>query len=203
MGHYIGPKARINRRLGIEVYDSSGSLRASHRRIFPPGQHSQRRRRPSDYGRALLEKQKICHYYGLSQRQLKRFFDLAKKAPGNTGDNLLTLCERRLDSIVWKAGFTRTRQQARQAVAHGHVTVNGRKTDIPSYILGPEDVVQVRKRENLAKLYSSLVEDVDRPQASFLAVEKKDLLIKVIRNPDKDDVGLPVNVNQVVELLSR
>ena len=203
MGHHVGPKARINRRLGVEVYDSSGALRASHRRIFPPGQHGQRRRRPTDYGKALVEKQKICHYYGLNQRQLKRFYHLAKKMPGNTGDNLLILCERRLDNVVWKAGFTRTRQQARQAVAHGHVSVNGKKTDIPSFLVGPENVVQVRKRDNLTKLYGTLVEEVDRPQPAFLAVEKKDLLIKMIRHPDKDDVGLPVNVNQVVEFLSR
>ena len=150
-----------------------------------------------------MEKQKISHYYGLNARQLKRFYLMAKRMPGNTGDNLLILCERRLDNIVWKAGFVRTRQQARQAVAHGHVQVNGRKTDIPSFIVGPEDTVQVRKRENLAKLYGSLVEEVDRPQPAFLAVEKKDLIIKMVRAPDKDDVGLPVNVNQVVEFLSR
>lgn len=203
MGHYTGPKARINRRLGTEIYDSSGALRASHRRIFPPGQQSQRRRRTSEYGRALMEKQKICHYYGLRHRQLKRFFAAAKKMAGNTGENLLLLCERRLDSVLWKAGLARTRVQARQAVAHGHVLVNGRRTSAASYIVAPEDTIQVRKRENLQKLYQSRVEEVDRPAAGFLAVEKKDLLVKVVRLPDADDIGLPVNVSQVVELLSR
>jgi small subunit ribosomal protein S4 len=202
MGHYIGPKARINRRLG-EIYDSSGAQKASHRRIFPPGQHGQRRRRTSDYGRALMEKQKICHYYGVSQRQLKRFFQLAKRMPGNTGDNLLLLCERRLDSVLWKAGFAKTRSQARQSVAHGHVLVNGRKTSVPSFLVSAEDVVQVRKRDSLQKVYAARVEEVDRPQPGFLAVEKKDLIIKVIRLPDNDDVGLPVNVSQVVEFLAR
>lgn len=203
MGHYTGPKARINRRLGTELYDSSGATRASHRRIFPPGQHSQRRRRPSDYGRALMEKQKICHYYGINNRQLKRFYQLAKRAPGNTGDNLLLLCERRLDNLIWKAGFAKTRSQARQAVSHGHLLVNGKRTDVPSYVVEPEDVIQVRKRDSLQKIYSSRVEEIDRPQPGFLAVEKKDLIIKMIRYPDNDDVGLPVNVNQVVEFLSR
>ena len=203
MGHYVGPKARVNRRRGTEVYDSSGALRASHRRIFPPGQHAQRRRRPTDYGRALMEKQKICHYYGLSHRQLKRFFGLAKKSPGNTGETLLILCERRLDNVLWKAGFAKTRVQARQSVSHGHVTVNGRRTDIPSYLVEPEDVVQVRKRETLQKIYASRIEESDRPQAAFLAIEPKDLLIKMIRLPDNNDVGLPVNFNQVVEFLSR
>jgi small subunit ribosomal protein S4 len=203
MAHYVGPKARINRRLGTEVYDSNGALRASHRRIFPPGQHAQRRRRPTDYGRALVEKQKICHYYGLSQRQLKRFFTFAKKSAGNTGENLLRLCERRLDNVVWKAGFAKTRSQARQAVAHGHFNVNGRRTDVPSYLVESEDVIQVRKRDTLQKIYSTRTEDADRPQSAFLAVEPKELVIKVIRLPDNDDVGLPVNVNQVVEFLNR
>jgi small subunit ribosomal protein S4 len=203
MGHYIGPKARINRRLGTEVYDSSGSMRASRRRIFPPGQHAQRRRRPSDYGKALMEKQKICHYYGLSQRQLQRFFGLAKKSPGNTGETLLLLCERRLDNVLWKSGFARTRAQARQAVSHGHVNVNGRRTDVPSYIVEPEDLIQVRKRETLQKIYTARAEEGDRPQSGFLAVEPKELLIKVVRLPDNEDVGLSVNVNQVVEFLNR
>lgn len=203
MGHYTGPKARINRRLGTEVYDSSGALRASHRRIFPPGQHGQRRRRTTDYGKALTEKQKICHYYGLSNRQLVRFYGLAKKAPGNTGENLLKLCERRLDNIIWKSGFAKTRAQARQAVSHGHFYVNNRRTDVPSYIVEPEDVIQVRKRESLHKVYTGRSEEVDRPQAAFLAVEPKELLIKIVRLPDTEDIGLPVQVNQVVELLSR
>ena len=203
MSHYVGPKARVNRRLGTEIYDSSGTLRASRRRIFPPGQHAQRRRRPSDYGRALMEKQKICHYYGLNRRQLKRFYQTAKKMPGNTGDNLLILCERRLDSIVWKAGLARTRSQARQTVAHGHLLVNGKRTSVPSYIVSPDDVIQVRKRDNLQKLYTARVEEIDRPQPGFLAVEKKDLVIKMVRVPDLEDVGLPVNVAQVVEFLSR
>ena len=203
MGHYIGPKSRVNRRLGEKVYDSNGALKASNRRFTPPGQQSQRRRRVSDYARALMEKQKISHYYGLRQKQLKRFFGIAKKIKGNTGENLLILCERRLDNVVWKAGLARTRSQARQSVSHGHLMVNGRRTDIPSYLVRPNDVIQVRGKANLQKLYTALTEEIDRPGAGFLAVEPKELKIKVIRDPDNDDVGLPVNVNQVVEFLSR
>ncbi len=204
MGHYIGPKSRINRRLGEKVYDSNGALKASNRRFTPPGQQStQRRRRASDYGRALIEKQKIRHYYGLSQRQLRRFYQIAKKFKGNTGEYLLLLCERRLDNVLWKAGLARTRAQARQHVSHGHLTVNGRRTNVPSYLVRPDDVIQVRARASLRKLYTALAEEIDRPQAAFLAVEPKELKIKIIRNPDSDDVGLPVNINQVVELLNR
>jgi small subunit ribosomal protein S4 len=150
-----------------------------------------------------MEKQKIRHYYGLSERQLKRFYAQAKKMRGNTGQNLLLLCERRLDSVLWKAGFAATRAQARQAVAHGHVLLNGKRTDVPSCILGPEDVIQVRKRDNLQKIYASRVEEIDRPQAAFIAADPKTLTVKMIRLPDADDIGLSVNVNQVVELISR
>ncbi len=204
MGHYTGPKARINRRLGLEIYDSAGALRAGRRRSNPPGEPSRRRRRPTDFAKALIEKQKIRHYYGLSQKQLMRFFKIAKKMRGNKGENLLTVCERRLDNIVWRAGFCRTRAQARQAVAHGHITLNGRKTDVPSAIVSPGDTIQVRKRENLQKVYSKLVQEVDRPESAFIAVEEKELLAKIIRLPETDDVGLPItNINIVVEFLSR
>ena len=203
MGHYTGPKARINRRLGLDVYDSSGAVRASHRRPQPPGKQPTRRRRPTDYARALMEKQKIRHYYGLSQKQLLRFFALAKKEGGNKGEQLLKLCERRLDNLVWKSGYARTRAQARQSVAHGHFLVNGKRMDVPSYIVCEGDTIQVRPRDNLQKNYKELREGLDRPDASFLAVEDKDLLFKVVRLPDKDDIGLPVNINQVVEFLSR
>jgi small subunit ribosomal protein S4 len=203
MGHYIGPKARINRRLGLDVYDSSGAVRASHRRPQPPGRPPARRRRPTDYARALAEKQKIRHHYGMTQRQLKRFFDLAKRLGGNKGDNLLLLCERRLDNIVWKGGFAKTRVQARQSVAHGHFLVNGRRTSVPSYIVREGDTIQVRKRENLRKIYGSRTEGSDRVEAGFLAVDPKELVIKMVRLPDKDEIGLPVDIQVVVEFLSR
>lgn len=203
MGHYTGPKARINRRLGLDIYDSAGALRATHRRPQPPGKQPTRRRRPTDYAKALMEKQKIRHYYGLSQTQLERFFKIAKKQGGNKGENLLLLCERRLDNVVRRSGLTKTRAQARQAVAHGHVMVNGRKTDIPSYICKDGDTIQVRPRENLQKIYSSRLESSDAPACTFIAVEPAELLVKVVSAPAPEDIGLPVNINQVVEFLSR
>lgn len=203
MAHYIGPKARINRRLGEQIYDSKGAERAANRRYSPPGQPSQRRRRVSDYGRALIEKQKVRHYYGMSQKQLKRFFGIAKRMKGNSGENLLILCERRLDNIVWKSGLARTRAQARQTVSHGHLLVNGRRTDVPSYLVRPDDVIEVRKKGSLQKIYTQLAEENDRPGGGFLAFEPKDLKVKILRHPDAEDVGLPVNINQVVEFLAR
>ena len=123
MARYTGPKARINRRLGMMIYESGGATRALERREGPPGMH-QRGRRPSNYGLALMEKQKIKHFYGLGERQLRRYFQKAGRTKGNTGEQLLMLCERRLDNVVRRVGFTATRPQARQGVAHGHFTVN-------------------------------------------------------------------------------
>jgi small subunit ribosomal protein S4 len=203
MGHYTGPKARVNRRLGCDVYDSSGATRASRRRPNPPGMHGGRRRRPTDYGRALTEKQKVRHYYGLSQRQLIRIFELAKRAGGNKGANLLQLCERRLDNILWRSGLARTRSQARQSATHSHFLVNGRRMNVPSYLVEVGDVIQVRKREKLQKLYASRTDENDRPGAEFIAVDPKELTIRVLRFPEKSDVSLPVNINLVVEFLGR
>ena len=203
MGHYTGPKARINRRLGLDIYDSAGALRATHRRPQPPGKQPIRRRRPTDYAKALIEKQKIRHYYGLSQTQLERFFKIAKKQGGNKGQNLLLLCERRLDNVVSRSGLAATRAQGRQAVAHGHFMVNGRKTDIPSYICKTGDTIQVRARENLQKIYSKRLEGNDAPECTFIAVEPAEMMAKIVSDPSSEDIGVPVNINQVVEFLSR
>ena len=134
MGRYTGPKARINRRLGTLIYENSGAARALERRDNPPGMHT-RGRRPSNYGTALYEKQKIKHYYGLGERQLRRYFDNVAHKKGNAGELLLIMCERRLDNVIRRAGYTKTRPQARQGVTHGHFYVNGIKVTSPSYIL--------------------------------------------------------------------
>src|SRR5690606_3714416 len=167
MGRYHGPKARVNRRLSAQIYEASGARRAHGRREQPPGMHT-RTPRPTDYGLALNEKQKIKHYYGLGERQLRRFFDIATRRPGNTGETLLLLLERRLDNIVRRAGFTRTRQQARQGIVHGHFQVNGVKVTRPSYVLRPGDVITVRPRENLQTLYHSLSIDNDTQPVEWL-----------------------------------
>ena len=156
MARYTGPKARVNRRLGTLVYESSGACRAAERRATPPGMHT-RGRRPSNYGLALMEKQKIKHYYGLGERQLRRYFDMVSSKKGNTGEMLLALCERRLDNVIRRAGYVRTRPQARQGVAHGHFQVNGVKVDKPSFLVRPGDVITVRNRKNLLVLYRDIV----------------------------------------------
>ncbi len=202
MARYTGPKARINRRLGALIYESGGAARAMERRDNPPGMHT-RPRRPSNYGMALREKQKIKHYYGLGEQQLRRYFDLTSRKTGDTGVMLLQLCERRLDNVVRRAGFTRTRPQARQGVVHGHFQVNGIKVTKPSYILRPGDVVTVRRRENLMNLYRGLADNSSTQAMDWVMFDADTLRATVQGLPAKEDISLPVDANMVVEFLSR
>lgn len=202
MARYTGPKARINRRLGAMIYESSGASRASERRASPPGMHT-RGRRPSNYGMALMEKQKIKHFYGLGERQLRRYFDTVSRKKGNTGQLLLLLCERRLDNIVRRTGFCRTRPQARQGIAHGHFQVNGVKVDKPSYQLRPGDVITVRPRKNIQALYVGLASTSSGEPLDWVSFDPETLRATINGLPGPSDISLPVDVNTVVEFLSR
>ncbi|TWT30837.1 30S ribosomal protein S4 [Blastopirellula retiformator] len=202
MGHYTGPKARINRRLGGVIYENRGAIKAYDRRATPPGMHN-RPRRPSNYGAALMEKQKIKHYYGLGERQLRRYFEHAKHMKGNTGEQLLILCERRLDNFVRRAGLALTRPQARQGIVHGHFLVNGAKVDKPSYQLRPGDIVSVRNREKLQVMYRSILGENGSQIAAFASQDQETLSATFDSIPTAEDVSLPVDVNIVVEFMSR
>jgi small subunit ribosomal protein S4 len=202
MGRYTGPKARINRRLGSMIYESAGVTRAAGRRENPPGMHV-RGRRPSNYGIALMAKQKIKHYYGLGERQLRRYFDKVSAMKGNTGEQLLLMCEQRLDNVIRRAGFTKTRPQARQGITHGHFHVNGAKVDKPSYIVRAGDVISVGPRENLQNYYRGVVGDSSAEPLDWITTDTETLRITVQGNPGPGDISLPVDANTVVEFLSR
>ena len=202
MGRYTGPKARINRRLGFQVFENAGAIRAQERKEYPPGM-AQRRRKTSNYGLALVEKQKIKFYYGFRDKHLRKYFDKARRIKGNTGENLLILCERRLDNAVRRAGFAATRPQARQGIVHGHFLVNGRKVDKPSFQVRAGDVVTVKNRPNLKKLYKDLSSNVGDTGCSWISFDGEDLKAIVTSLPTFDDVSLPVDVGQVVAFLSR
>lgn len=202
MAHYTGPKARVNRRLGAMIYESAGATRASQRREQPPGMNT-RPRRPSNYGLALMEKQKIKHYYGMGERQLRRYFDKASRGKGNTGQLLLILCERRLDNVVRRVGLAATRPQARQGIVHGHFVVNGVKTTKPSFLVRPGDVITVRNRENLKNVYKSILSEHPPEALDWVTLDADSLTASVQRNLGPDEVSLPVDVNIVVEFMSR
>ena len=203
MGHYTGAKARINRRLGAPVFESAGALRAFEKRDSPPGMHP-RRKKPTIYGSALTEKQKIKYYYGFRERQLRKYFTEARRLKGNTGENLLVLCERRLDNVIRRAGFALTRPQARQGVSHGHFLVNGVRVDKPSIMLRPGDVVTVRNNEKIRELYRGLQLQVGQVGTlDWVKLDSQELTINVLGLPGREDISLPVDVNIVVEFLSR
>ena len=202
MARYARAKARVNRRLGSMVYESAGAVRAFERREHPPGMRT-RVRRPSNYGQALMEKQKIKHYYGLGERQLRRYFDKAGRMKGNTGEQLLLLCERRLDNVVRRAGYTSSRPQARQGIVHGHFQVNGVKVTKPSYEMRAGDVITVRPRPNLLIIYRSQLEAHQGQPVEWISTDKETLLTTMQGLPGASDISLPVDVNTVVEFLSR
>ena len=202
MARYTGPKARINRRLGKMVYESRGAVRAMERRDNPPGMHT-RPRRPSNYGLALMEKQKIKHHYGMLEKQLMRYFGKATRMKGNTGQQLLLLCERRLDNVVRRSGFTSTRPQARQGIVHGHFLVNGARVNKPSYEVRSGDVITVRPRENLKNFYRGIIADSSTEPIDWVTFDGEALQATVVGLPGPDNISLPVDVNTVVEFLSR
>ena len=202
MGRHTGPKARINRRLGAMIFESSGAVRSAERRDYPPGM-SQRRRKPSNYALGLIEKQKIKYYYGLRERQLRRYFDAAKREQGNTGEQLLILCERRLDNVIRRAGLAETRPQARQGASHGHFQVNGRTVTVPSIRISAGDVISVRNRPNLKSLYAAKVASSSTNDTDWIEVDVDNLTVTVTALPTSEDVSLPVDVGKVVVFLSR
>lgn len=202
MGRYTGPKGRVNRRLNSLVYETNGASKALDRRNYPPGMHN-RRGKPSNYGLGLAEKQKIKHYYGISEKQLRHYYERATRMGGNTGEQLLLLCERRLDNIVRRAGFTVSRPQARQGIVHCHFKVNGVKTNKPSFLVRPGDVIEVRPRTNLKNIYTELAQSSNTEPVSWLHFEPENLKAIVLGYPGPEDISLPVQTGLVVEFLSR
>lgn len=202
MGRYTGPKGRINRRLGVNVYESNGAIKALDRKEFPPGMHK-RRKKPTVYGIGLAEKQKIKFYYGLRDRQLKRYFEMARRTQGNTGELLLVICECRLDNVVRRAGFAATRPQARQGIVHRHFQLNGVTVNKPGIMVRPGDVVTLRKRPNIEKLYKGISESLTTTDVDWINADMSNMSCIVTVRPTFEDVSLLVDVNQVVSLMSR
>jgi small subunit ribosomal protein S4 len=203
MARYNGPKARVNRRLGMLIYETAGAAKALERRDNPPGMHV-KGRKLSNWGLASAEKQKIKHYYGLGERQLRRYYQMVVAKKGNTGDQMLALCERRLDNVVRRAGLTKTRPQARQGIVHGHFYVNGIKVTSPSYQLRPGDVITIRPKEKIYNLYKGVVGEGNNQQApDWITFDSETLRTTMVGLPGPGDFSLPVDVNIVVEFLAR
>ena len=200
MARYRGPKQKVARRFKEPIF---GPSKALERKPYPPGQHGRgRRRRESEYAVQLKEKQKAKYTYGLLERQFKNLFNKAARKRGVTGDVLLQMLESRLDNIVFRMGFGRTRRQARQFVTHGHILVNDRPVDIPSYEITPDDVIEVRPR---SKNIEPIQENTERQRRGFgwLEVNYGDAKGRVIRLPEVDEIPENIESQLIVELYSK
>lgn len=210
MARYKGPVCRLCRREGMKLFLKGercySEKCAIEKRNFPPGQHG-RDRKPKivGYGLQLREKQKAKRYYGLGEVQFRNSFEKAARLKGVTGDNLLSMLERRLDNVVHRIGFGTSRAMARQVVRHGHVIVNGRKVDIPSYIVRPNDVVEIKEksRTNTAIL-AARDATAHMPAPNWLEVDREALKARVLANPKREDlVQIKLEEQLIVELYSK
>lgn len=174
------------------------------RRETPPGQQLQRRGKQTDYGLHLREKQKVKHYYGVLERQFRRYFQKAERSKGNTGDVLMSLLERRLDNVVHRMGFGLSRSAARQLVNHGHVTVNGHRCDVASYMVNVGDVIRVKNRAKSLDLVRGSLSERRQDVPDFLSVTESDIPEGVVgRLPSAEDVSIPIQAQLIIELCSR
>lgn len=199
MSRYTGPRFKLSRRLGISLSGTGKELK----RPFPPGQHGPgQRKKLSEYGLQLQEKQKLRHMYGLSEKQFRNLFDRANKMPGISGENFMILLERRLDNLVYRLGLSNTRAGARQLVAHGHITVNGRKVDIPSYLVEVGDVIGVRERSrSLATIKEALANNNYVPE--YLTFSEQAMEGTFTRMPERSELPPEINEKLIVEFYSR
>lgn len=208
MGRITGPVCRLCRRDGLKLFLKGSRCDtpkcAFERRPTPPGMVQKRRSKATDYGLRLREKQKVKHFYGVLERQFRTYFARAERGKGNTGETLMSLLERRLDNVVHRLGFAASRAAARQMVMHGHITVNGHRVDVPSYLVKAGDLVRVKNRVRSLQLVHAALADFRRDVPGFLsrgegAVPEG----RVDRLPAADDISLPVQANLIIELCSK
>ncbi len=206
MARYIGPKCKLSRREGTDLFLKSGvrPLESKCKAEIPPGQHGQRRGRLSDYGVQLREKQKVRRIYGVLEKQFRNYYKAADRKKGATGANLLQLLESRLDNVIYRMGFGSTRAEARQLVSHKAVLVNGKTVNIPSYQVVPGDVVAIReKAKTQLRINAALEIAAQRGFSTWVEVDatKKEGVFKAL--PERSDLAADINENLIVELYSK
>lgn len=202
MARYTGPRVRISRRFGIPIF---GPTKYLERRNYGPGVHGPKsRRKHTDYGLGLIEKQKLRYYYGLMEKQFRGVYEKALRRRGVTGEQMLQILETRLDNVVYHLGFALTRAAARQLVCHGHVKVNGRKVNIPSYALKVNDAVEIKDNSSSKQMAAKNLEgSTSRAVPDWLSINKEGLKGVVMRIPTRDEIQPIANEQAVVEFYSR
>lgn len=205
MARYTGPKARVSRRLGTNIWGTRGETIALEKRPYPPGEHGRGRRRgnPSEYLLQLQEKQKARFTYGLSERQFRNLYEEANRRPGVTGENMLRYLELRLDNVVYRSGWAATRPQARQFVSHGHISVNGKRVTIPSFRVRKGDVITVGTKARDMIVFVQNRDVLDRTAPGWLAGGGEGWEVTVSELPTRDQIDVPVREQLIVELYSK
>ena len=208
MARYRGPVEKIERRLeadlGLKGERRLSGKSALEKRPFAPGQHGQRRTKISEYGLQLREKQKAKFMYGVSEKQFRKYFKEAARIEGNTGANLITLLERRLDNVVFRMGFATTRAFARQITTHGHILVDGKKVDIPSYIVKPGQKIEIReKSKNNPQIKRAIELTNQTGMVDWVNVDKDKVFGIFTRIPAREEIVIPVEERLIVELYSK
>ena len=199
MARNIQPIAKRCKALGISPAELGYAKKTTNRN--PKGQM---RRKQSEYGRQLNEKQKVKFVYGVLERQFKNYFEMAERRPGQTGENLLDILESRLDNVVFRLGFAMTRPEARQLVSHGHVLVNGRKVNIPSFLVKPGMVITLKdSSKNLEKIKANLEGTSFRATPKWIEYDANNMTAKILAVPAREDIDLPVEEHLIVELYSK
>lgn len=208
MARYTGPVCKLCRREGIKLFLKGERCFtpkcAIERRNTPPGMHTARRRKTSEYGTQLREKQKAKRIYGLLEKQFQRTFDTAKRRPGLTGENMLRMLETRMDNVIYRLGFAESRAQARQLVTHGHFDINGHKLDIPSAQVKVGDRISVRERSRNFEHFKAAMQDIGRKNIpGWLSLDPATMTGQVVALPTKQDMDLGINEALIVEHYSR
>ena len=209
MARYTGPSCRVCRREGVKLFlkgSRCGTDKCAFgRRGYSPGQHGKGRRfKVSNYGLQLRQKQKVKKIYGVLEKQFRRYFKLAERSKGVTGEKLLELLERRLDNVIFRSCFAVSRTQARQMVGHGHVLVNNRKVNIPSYSVKTGDVIQIKQKDKIVKNTKAIVKDAkDRGVPGWLKEDFEALKVEIVRLSERSDVGMDIQEQLIVELYSK
>ncbi|WP_343153505.1 30S ribosomal protein S4 [Buchnera aphidicola (Mindarus keteleerifoliae)] len=206
MAKYLGPKLKLCRREGTDLFLKSGcrSIESKCKIDQLPGQHGSRKQRLSDYGIQLREKQKVRRLYGMLEHQFKNYYKIASKLKGNTGENLLKLLESRLDNVVYRMGFGATRLEARQLITHKSVMVNNHILNIPSYKVKVNDIIEIKSKcKNQFRIKAALELCEQREKASWLEVDSKQMTGIFKRFPDRSDLSAEINEHLIVELYSK
>ncbi len=208
MARYTEPLCRLCRREGQKLFLKGDKCYtdkcAMVTRAKVPGQHGDGRSKTSEYGLQLREKQKTKRYYGVLEKQFRSYYDMAERKPGQTGQNLLSILETRLDNVVYRLGFAMSRAEARQLITHGHFTVNGRKVNIPSYLVKPGMVITLKEASrDLEKIKASVEANAFRQPPKWLEYDAQNLTAKVVAVPEREDIDLPIEEHLIVELYSK